>query len=254
MSSDTALSVWQTQALRLTAFPGPGFTPTDTTWWADLVGQPPESRSSQPRLAMYSSEGPFDQGTLALRLQFDRIDWFLSAPDRPSSDSQALPTLGGLPTALSTFVTLMSPWLDSDACPPLLRLAFGAVLLQQVATREEGYRRLAPYLSAVQLDPLGSSDFLYRINRPRDSAGTIEGLRINRLSTWSVVLQRAGMIAVRSGTATLLPSSEHYASRLELDINTAPGTGLELPRAQVPQVFQEMVTLGKEIAQEGEIP
>ena len=255
MSSHTALSLWQTQALRLTAFPGPGFAPTDTTWWADLVGQPPESRLSQPRLAMYSSEGPFDQGRLVLRLQFDRIDWVLSAFDKPTTDTQGLPTLGGLPAVLSTFVGLMSSWLDSDACPALVRLAFGAVLLQQVTTREEGYRQLAPYLHSVRLDPLRSSDFLYRINRPRDSACAITGLRINRLSTWSVVLQKSGALVIRPGTAFLLqPSTEDYACRLELDINTVPGSGPELPRRQIAQVFQELVTLGSEMAEKGEIP
>jgi hypothetical protein len=256
-------SVWETQVLRLTAFPGPGFTAGDPSWWADLVGQPPESRLAQPRKGLYSTEGPFENGKLSLTIQFNRIDWLLTAAEQPATEAAALSTLGAFPDSLDGFLKLMLRWLEAESAPELLRLAFGAVLLQLVENREEGYRRIATYLPSVGLDPEGSSDFLYRINRPRTSA-EVAGLRVNRLSTWWVGLLRSRMLAIEpsSQSAVLLPGTDNYACRLELDINTAPGLdiktapGLEhkLPRNQLSRLLQELVDVAKEIAEVGDIP
>jgi hypothetical protein len=50
------------------------------------------------------------------------------------------------------------------------------------------------------------------------------------------------------------PTSEIYACRLELDINTPQSFQNELPYDQLNNIFQELVDLGREIATEGDIP
>jgi hypothetical protein len=41
---------------------------------------------------------------------------------------------------------------------------------------------------------------------------------------------------------------------IELDINTSPDYQEDLPKEKLPQIFRELVDLGKEIVKEGDIP
>ena len=136
----------------------------------------------------------------------------------------------------------------------LLIYAFGAVLLRPVENRQAGYQQIAAYLPHVQLDPEGASDFLYQINRPRNSNSGIPDLRINRLSKWSIAASMESTFSFGSTSAAHFPGPRHFACRLELDINTVPDFRDELAREQLPQIFQELVDLGKEIAKAGDIP
>jgi hypothetical protein len=192
-----------------------------------------------------------DNGKLVLVIQPARIDWLFTVADAHQMEERSIPTIGSFPQALATFRQLMLRWFALETCPSLVRLAFGAVLFQPVDDRPTGYRRLAVYLPSVALDPEGASDFFYQINRPREST-SITGLRINRLSKWSVALHGLAAFSVEPATITL--STPLAACRLELDINTAPDLQGELARQQLPHVFRELVALGQQIASEGDVP
>jgi len=152
----------------------------------------------------------------------------------------------------------MSDWLKD--CPSTVRLAYGAVLLEPVENREKGYLRVAEYVPAVKIDPLGSEDFLYQINRPREST-TVKGMRLNRLSKWSVASfqpvrfsigipqsqPRQPLVYSHGGTLAM-------ACRAEFDLSTAAGIQQELPHDMLPRIFNELVALGSEIAQYGDMP
>jgi len=123
--------------------------------------------------------------------------------------------------------------------------------MEPVENRAAGYRNLSRYLPAVRLDPEGSQDFYYQINRPRRST-VVDGLQINRLSKWSV----AQFVPI---TLMLTPQSVQSgvgageeACRIEVDVNTAPHGNAELPSARLPEVFGELVRLGEEIVSKGD--
>jgi len=84
----------------------------------------------------------------------------------------------------------------------------------------------------------------------------IHGLRINRLTKWSVVRRGTGLIELspHGPKASFFPSAESYACRLELDINTLPDYEGELPHDQLGDIFQELVDLGMETAIKGDTP
>lgn len=246
------LEVWQVETLRTTGFPSPAAPVTASTWWKDLVGEEPEKRVSQPRRGGHQDEGVLDNGKLVLVTQPARVDWLLTVPDAPQMEGRSIPTIGSFPQALVTFRDLMLRWFALETCPALIRLAFGAVLFQPVDDRPTGYRRLAVYLPSVTLDPEGASDFFYQINRLRMSTSMVTGLRINRLSKWSVALH--GLAAFSFEPATVTLNTPLVACRLEFDINTAPDFQGELSRQRLPQVFHELVHLGQEIASEGDVP
>jgi hypothetical protein len=247
-------SVWFSQVLRFTAFPTPDAQLGDVTWWLELTGGQPETRTSQPRRGALQEEGSLQRGVLTLKIEPLRIDWLMGQSTETIIQEDTLPVLGRFTDTLPEFTHLMRRWLALPSIPPMSRLALGAILLQPVDTREEGYRRLRSYLNAVQVDPESSSDLLYQINRARPSRTEIPDLRINRLSKWSVALTIRRAITAGLGGVSIATAEEIRACRLELDVNTAPDYVGQIPRDRLVELLDEFVSLGTEIVQEGDIP
>jgi len=242
-------SAWQTESLRLTAFLAPGLITNDAAWWEKLTGRAPETSIRRP---LYQDEGEFEEGRLTLSMQSLRVDWTYAVDLRKFGTE--LPTLGVFPETSSKFKNLISRWFE--ICPSITRLAFGAVLLQPVSSRIEGYNRITGYLPSVKLDGEGSSDFAYQINRPRPSK-SMQALQINRLSKWSVMNLHYIQLAVDAGqpglTQATIPNEGHNACRLELDINTSASFSGQLPKEKLSVIFDELIAVGKEIAERGDI-
>jgi hypothetical protein len=165
--------------------------------------------------------------------------------------------LGEFAETADTFRQLMQGWLNGIADLPLTRLAFGAVLLQPVKSFAEGYERLERYLP-FPLDSTNSSDFLYRINRSRLSFVGISDLKINRLSTWAVLrVQQVGFAFTLGDIPQLAPQSrghEFMVCRLELDINTDANFSRDMNQEYRDAILDELIDLGKEIAEKGDTP
>ncbi|HUW33937.1 MAG TPA: hypothetical protein VM223_20200, partial [Planctomycetota bacterium] len=67
-----SIMFWEAQSLRLTLF---SVLPVDgekTNWWERLVGLPPESKVSLPRINGYEESGPVEHVGLELHVQPDR--------------------------------------------------------------------------------------------------------------------------------------------------------------------------------------
>jgi len=201
-------------------------------------------------MGITQEEGVVEGKTLAIIVASTRIDLIATATNDPESSEAGFPTMGSLTQNLEWFISLARRWLALTTRPPLQRLAFGAVLEHPVGNRPEGYRYLSRVLPAVTLDPDGSSDFLYQINRPRNV--TVPGLEIgvNRLSKWLVAVLRIAIISPR--LERLGP--EFFAARLELDVNTEQDFAGEFSETQVVAVFDELIRLGVEISNHGDIP
>ncbi len=248
-------SKWEAGSLRATTFILPGAEVAGTeSWWGKVVGEGPEETTSRPRAGQLQQVGVFEGKRLALVIQPGRVDWnFLVALGSPDEVPERLLTMGPFPHALDPFLKVALKWLD--ICPAATRLAFGAVLLRPVADRQTGHTELSRLLPSIPIDPSNSSDFLYQINRPRMSASGVGGLKINRLTKWSVM--QAGFVQLAVGAelgATLSSGPLQFGCRLELDINTAAELSGEIPKDKIRSVFEELVSLGREIANRGDIP
>jgi hypothetical protein len=163
-------------------------------------------------------------------------------------ESEGFLTISPLHDAIGVFAPLMNRWFELETCPTVQRLAFGGVMLQPVQDRQTGYQQLSQYLPSVQIDIANSSDFLYGINRKRDSR-VIPGLGINRLSRWSMLAQQNISMQIPPILGPL-----YHACQLEMDINTAPEFQREFEQGQLMPIFQELVDLAIEIAIHGDIP
>ena len=107
------------------------------------------------------------------------------------------------------------------------------------------------------LHVLITHDFLYRINRRRTSSCDVEGLEINRTSTWSAVQIIETFVDVsgdgeRPPKVTRRPNPGGI-SRLEFDINTIPEFDRTLDKDVVSEIFNELVDAGNEIAVKGDV-
>ncbi len=155
--------------------------------------------------------------------------------------------------ATDQFLKLANQWLSS--CPPVTRLAFGAVLNIVVNDRVTGYRRIASYLPNVRLEnPDEALDFMYQINRRRASKVT-PGLPVNRLSKWSVPIAKFAQIAIGPNLAGVVaPNAEYTLARLEIDISTAVENHDPFAPEQLAAIWLELVEFGQELAIKGDIP
>ncbi len=250
MSQPTPAPVRQllAESLRLTAFPAGAAALDPSGWWTQLVGSAPETSTSKPGRRELQEIGRVGTRNLLLSVLPGRIDW-LFVPPLDTQVSEEPRRIGPFSDALDAFSTLVSRWLQT--CPPMVRLAFGAVVIEPVENRAAGYRNLSRYLTAVQLDAEGSRDFYYQINRPRRST-VVDGFQINRLSKWSV----ARFVPV---TLMLTPQSVQSGMgageegcRIEVDISTEPQENTELPSPRLHEVFGELALLGKEIVLTGD--
>ena len=241
------LSTWQVESFRVTCFPSSATEFNAANWWQDVVGEQPENTVVRARDGFRQDEGNFNGRKVVLGIQPIRIDWLMG-----SKGEENELTISSFQDSLDSFLELMSRWFKIS--PPLRRLAFGVILALPVNDRRSGYEFIANYLPDVKLDPVRSSDFLYQINRLRNSQ-LVSGLEINRLSKWSVVKQGLARVdLLPEARVSLFPSSDTFSCRSELDINTSADYKNDLPVDKLTNVFLELVDLAKEIALKGDIP
>ena len=166
----------------MTVFLRPNERPNGEGWWIRAAETEPESCNTKPARGELIEAGFVEGNVFTLSVQPGRINWFLNPnmfPQGEDASPSGIKSVGSFRSASQLFLAIIRRWLSE--CPPTVRLAYGAVLLEPVASRETGYRRIAEFLPAVAIDALGSEDFFYQINRP-GSSPAIAGQRLNRLS------------------------------------------------------------------------
>lgn len=221
------------------------------------MGEAPDSTTARKREQMTVHVGRFEDWGLRLDVNPLRIDWRAGCnPEDGGDGNTQFATVGRLPKALAAFCQLMKQWFQLDDCPDGKRLALGTVLRQPVDDRAAGYALCGRYLEGtVRLDCQRSSDFVYQINRPRPCKSGIDGLTVNRLTQWSVgKLVTAGVEVSPDRPPAHVVTSEAYAARLVLDVNTSGDFEGVLPTTRVPAILDELCACSMEIAEKGDIP
>ena len=239
---------WQTESLRLTVFPVDPSDATKAQHWQPLISTPAEAVQRPHQTQQVIEEGPWNSARLQVVGQPGQVHWRTFSPTASSGG----PTLlGPLADAVSPFRTLMTRWLTQVSFP-VNRIAFGANVLLSVSSLPLACRSLDGMLPTVKIDPNGTRDFMYRINRRRESVHD-SSLQINRLATWSV-MQFIGLevvIGAEGGPAPRELPEKHFC-RLELDVNTVPPR--ELCQKELSATFDELIDAAIEIAEQGDVP
>ena len=250
MSTNLDANSWHALNLELIAFPVEAVPDQDQDWWRDLTGERGESlRRSTSRV----DSGAFRGVAFRLELDLLRIRWAIGK--LVAQDAEVLtsaPDIGPYQEAVEWFAPVMGEWLRTSA-PPLKRLAFAGKVIRWTGSREESYAVLADCLrDSVKVDPQ-SREFQYRVNRPRSSAMGIEDFNINRLCTWSAVTLNVTVQAT-TGSTTRQLERPWDGCLLQLDINTPVDRAIPIPPDRLVAAWEELVSLGNEIAIRGDIP
>ncbi len=237
---------WKAEILRITVFPvdTASFSAADS--WEQIIGRSPDNLNVQ-RSGLETREIAYLNGRVFLIKQLDRIE--CQYVPKQMDDSLSWPTIGDYKEELETFLQLIDKWHSLISASPIQRLAFGAVLHHSVASEQEGNQVLQKILPHLYVE--GARDFFYQVNRRRESSH-VNGLLINRLARWSV---GQGQVVNVHITPQLSQSSHlHFATRLELDINTVPVRFDSFLSDKTVDLFNELVKFGVELSRDGDIP
>ena len=238
---------WQVESLRVTAFPEVNSQVSPTKLWARYIGvEPAEVQIQRDRINARHVE--WANGVIFLVSQPDRIEWRYVAQQDESQHSR-FPIIGSLQSEIDEFTRLADSWLTSHDVVPIVRLAFGAVLLRPEANIDNSYETLKRYLPFLHTENL--TEFSCRINRRRVSK-TMSQIPINRIAHWNLARFRSIDIALEQAEVHMSTAGELLASRLELDVNTLQGQSTPLPSEDISMLFQELVELALEISLKGD--
>ena len=240
---------WKAQNLQLIAFPcEPQTGASNPEWFINTIGVEPETTSKKYRRV---DAAIVDGRHVTLTIDLGRIAWAEMAIVDNENLPEEMPTLGDLTDAVKRFSKLIRQWLPH--CPPINRLSFAGKILLPTTDRIASYKQIGKYLTNVKIDGETSSDFIYRINRKRKSI-TLPAYEINRLSTWASL--KLTIVAKTELSLEGAPefSEDFAACSVDLDINTIPEITTPIPSDRLIDLFDELLSLGMEIAEKGDIP
>jgi hypothetical protein len=243
---------WSVEQLRLTVFLDHEVREPVPNWWRDVVGQDPRIQTVQQGISI-QHVGTVREGycQLVLEVRGGRIDWLMTPQLAPNQIPTGFPSFDNYNAGAAVFRQLLLPW--ASRSQGVRRVAVGSVLTFPVQNKVAGYNELQGLLPALEIDPVGSSDLLYQINRHARSRA-VEGLHVNRLSAWTVVQFKLVQFQIQAGgvPATIGTSApELHAVRLQLDINTDADRGEPLPSGTIVPMIEELIALGGAIAEQG---
>lgn len=244
-------ALWYVEQLRLTALYSDPSPVEELKIWQSITGAEPEDRQLQPRLRRVVESGAWNDGVLTISSMDLRSDLIYSASNSTESKEPIL-SAGEFRTALGIFQTAVEKWIPTAR--PASRLAVGVVLFRAAETGESAYRILGTYLPALGIDPVGSRDFLYRINRPRTIAVAGLSVKVNRVSSWSAMVWSVMEVRASEKGMEGKKSSPDFRVRLDLDINTDPEYNGAFDGDVARSVFGELTKLASEIVRDGDKP
>jgi hypothetical protein len=256
-SSNPAILSWEAEAFRASGLFPPGVTLAVAPLWHLLLDQSPEQVIELPQQGARQEAGSFGHGQLVISQTANRVD-LIYAPKQaqpsgpvPIGTNPALQSIGEFEASMEEFKPIVQRWLGT--AKSIGRLAFAPTLLHKTATVREGYEKLARLLPYVKVDPDGSSEMVWQINRKRPSK-VLQGKNINRLSKWGLIqLRMVGFAVEQEAIFPVSTGAPQQAVRVELDFNTEDINDPIPPEALVP-LFSELCDMAQEISKVGDCP
>lgn len=235
---------WKLESLRLTVFLEKPIDPVTSMWWKSVTSQEPETTTNKRQTGEYIDEGVFEEWRLTLitnTLNQNRIDW-IAYPSSPNL--QSFSTIGNYADESKKFFGLFNSWL-LNVCPSALRLAYGAVLLNDEPDKRSSYETLESYLPMIKFDLESWSEFAFQVNNLTASK-VLEGEKLNALSKWNGI-KMVHMQLEGSGS----PPHEKHACRLELDLSSPNDNKEPINSKKLSLLYEEMSAITDKYASKG---
>ncbi len=241
---------WNLAQARLTCFFREPLENQKNDWWEEVLGVPPDESVTKRTEGIHTDKGIVNGRRLLLNIQRNKVDWLVSPVEQLSDE--LFNFIGTYDESTIQLRDMLQNWVSTAG--QIKRIAIGAIALEPVEDRENGYRFLQTMLPALTIQPETSSDFFFQINRPTIGEFREVAIKINRLMKWSVsqVEFHRQNLAFNTGLESDLVASGH-AARCELDISTDQDQDQEIDPAIRIDVLNRLFELGRSILQEGDV-
>jgi hypothetical protein len=236
---------WEIETIRLTLFTPDAPSQQNLGWWNSVTSSDPENVANKPAMGIFTASGLVNDLTLTLTIGPGRIDWVLVGA---RTDDSPLASIGPVGVAMKKFHELLDDWINRKPAKAT-RIALGVGARSAAKSKVDAYTKISSYLPQLKVDPVGSSELLYQINRPRPSRA-MPPLSINRLSKWNVVTFTVAAVTA-SGPGVPTPLAVFYVA--ETDINTSPENEKDLADS-MPAIIRELEELTGEVLEKGDLP
>lgn len=239
---------WKLESLRLTSFLRNTFSGNHLESWLTEITQ--GTVISIIRNANYFRGLVLtESGMVKLEWNSDRIDIVLNSPT-PSRETN----IGDFSLLAELMKKIPFKFLEIKEWPESRRLAIGVILNASVDSVESGVSVLASNLKYVSGLP-GSSDFMYRINKPIQSTFKSD-INLNRLMTWSIGEFQLIDVKVNPQRQNLgqqvHSEPPELICRLELDFNTVESPDATLLSPEQLGIANELLNEAVSVSQKGE--
>jgi hypothetical protein len=241
---------WVAETLRVSLFFANAVSISDADW-KKITGQD-EAETHQKAAGRRTMLGPYLDSILSVSVVGSRVDCILS-PERPSEavEESYIPSVGAWPAICDEFVKGTADWI-SNFQAPIVRIAFGATLFSRRADRQDAYKTLLALLKSVGGDPARMSELIFRINWPVSST-SVNGLTLNRITNWSVLAIHLRLMQM-TAPMVIDQTPPTFVIRLELDHSTDAAWIAPFDQSCLVPVYNELVKLAFENAENGELP
>jgi len=244
---------WAVQQLRVSLFSSAPITLTEAHWKFITGQDEADNRAAIPGGKQYS--GKFLDSAFTMAFAGPRCDILANTDDGiiDPTKEPTLPTFGDWSSQSTKFLEHLGPFVH-DFAFPMIRIAFGAVLLSPAESKEDAYRTLARLVQSVKIDPVKMRELNYKVNWPKPSA-VVRGLELNQITNWSALFFSRAMMQLTGAEMTFGPAgSELHAARLELDHNTNPAYKGPFEAAVRVPILEELVAMARDNTETGEHP
>jgi hypothetical protein len=242
---------WITETLRVSLFSTATVSLTDADW-KKITGQD-EAEIQQKIVGRRTMVGPYLDGRLSISATGARVDCVLSpkTPTEPLEEGY-VPSVGAWPAVCEEFVEGTADWVGNFRAP-VVRMAFGAVLLGRCADRQDAYKKLIGLLKSVRADHERMSELIFRVNWPVNST-SVNGLSLNRITQWAVSEVHAIPLMIPMTTPPVIDDTPGtFVIRLDLDHNTDVKWTSPFDQKHLVPIYNELVQLAYENAEKGEV-
>ena len=239
---------WQIESLRLTSFLKNDFNSSALENWLKEISKN-EPLSINKSVNHFQGVAQVGSSMLTLSWNKSRIDLFLNS-NAPSLENN----IGNYNDIEKLMNEILFVFFDIKDCPLSKRLAVGIILNIPIKDISEAAEVLQPKLKSVT-SISGTTDFLFRINRPIRSKILPES-QLNRLMTWSIaemqIINMPFNISQPIVAQQSVPNISELMCRLEMDFNTIASEDVEMLADQQKSITNELLNEAMKVAKNGE--
>ncbi len=240
-------SDWGVAGIRLSVFSAVGTADAEAIF-KEFFGMDPDSATTQKSAFLTELAATHEGVVYQVSVAGPKIDIKASAP-LDATSAKPLPILEKGENVRALF-RRKSPDLLARVSN-VQRLAVGEHFLIPASSRVAAYKILASFLPSINVDAEKSSDFFYRINRPREIEIGAKKILVNRLSQWGCLV--FNVIVTSAEVSKTANIGETVSLLTDVNSEQSVDIGTVLDTQQQSDLVTILFALSREISEKGDV-